>query len=179
MKMRSVGVVLLSTASLFAGGGLSGRRAPGFSLLDFRTSQQRDPQDYRGRILLVDLMQTTCPHCAKFSEMLEEVVRKYTGKVAVVSIVIPPDTPATVNTFIAAHKVTVPVLFDCGQVAASYLKATPQHQSFDLPHVFLIDQEGMIRNDFEYGPTDREIFEGRALFAEIDKLLAGGGKAKK
>ena len=174
--IRSGLVALLPAALLFAGGTLSGRRAPGFSLPDIQHFEQHDPQDYRGKILLVDLMQTNCPHCGKFSEVLEEVVKKYAGKVAAVSIVNPPDTPAMVSSYIGAHKVTIPVLFDCGQVAGSYLKATPQNQSFTLPHVFVVDAQGTIRNDFEYGPVDREVFEGRALFAEIDKLLAGGGK---
>ncbi len=177
--MRSAAIFLLSAAPIFAGGALSGRRAPGFSLPDVQQFQQHDPQDYRGKILLVDLMQTNCPHCARFSEILEEVVKKYAGKVAVLALVNPPDTPAMVTNYIAAHKVTVPILFDCGQAAGSYLKATPQNQSFTLPHVFLIDQQGMIRNDFEYGPADRDIFEGRALFNEIDRMLAGGGASPK
>ena len=176
---RSALVLLLAAASAFAGGALSGRRAPGFSLPDTKHFQQYDPQDYRGKVLLIDLMQTNCPHCARFSEILEEVVKKYAGKVAALSIVNPPDSPAMVANYITVHKVTVPILFDCGQAAGSYLKATPQNQSFSLPHVFLIDPQGMIRNDFEYGPQDREIFEGRALFTEIDRMLGAGAKAKK
>jgi hypothetical protein len=37
--------------------------------------------------------------------------------------------------------------------------------------VFLIDGEGMIRNDFAFGNDTLEVFQGKGLFAEIDKLL--------
>src|SRR5215813_7544220 len=62
------------------------------------------------------------------------------------------------------------ILFDCGQVSYSYLK--PTSQNIVIPHVFLIDAEGMIRNDFGFGPETMAIFEGKALFAELDKMLA-------
>jgi hypothetical protein len=41
----------------------------------------------------------------------------------------------------------------------------------DVPHLFLIDQRGMIRNDFGYREDDRSVFEGPGLYPEIDKLL--------
>jgi hypothetical protein len=59
-----------------------------------------------------------------------------------------------------------------GQMTASYFKATPANmQQIQVPHLFLIDARGMIRNDFAYEESTRAIFEGAGLFAEIDKLL--------
>jgi len=170
--MRSVSLLFLFTISLYGAGELIGRHAPGFSLSD-RSFRFHDPQDYYGKILIVEFMQTTCPHCAAFSRILEEAVAKYPGKLAVVSIVNPPDTPDKVNQYVASNKVTVPILFDCGQIALSYIRPKPGTQSgFDIPRVFVIDSTGVIRLDFEYGVLTKSIFEGRGLFAEIDKLLA-------
>lgn len=169
MSMRSFFCLLACAATLMAGD-LSGRRAPGFSLVD-SDFVQHDTQDYRGKILLVDIMQTTCAHCGPFSKILQEVVNKYGGKVAVLSIVNPPDNTATVKNYIAQHALTYPLLFDCGQVAASYMKATPQHANFAVPHLFIIDAKGMIQNDYGYGPFSQGIFEGRDLFTELDRLL--------
>ena len=160
--MRYFFGLLASAALLFASGELSGRRAPGFSLPDLH-GQQHDLQDYRGKIVLLDIIQTTCPHCQKLADILEKVDAKYGDKVAVLSIAIPPDNPATVAGFVAEHKVATPVLFDCGQAAASYLKATPQNPKVNVPHLFLIDGQGMIRNDFGYEFNTRNIFEGDGL----------------
>ena len=169
--------LLASAALLFASGELSGRRAPGFSLPDLE-GQQHDLQDYRGKIVLIDIIQTTCPHCQRLTDVLEKVHARYGGKVVVLTFAIPRDTVAAVTSFVAEHKVTTPVLFDCGQVTMSYLKLSPQNRTVDVPHLFLIDGQGMIRNDFGYAFDTRNIFEGDALDTEIDRLLAGPTPAK-
>jgi peroxiredoxin len=175
--MRYVFGLLACAALLSASGELSGRRAPGFSLPDLHL-RQHDLQDYRGKIVLIDIIQTTCPHCQALADILEKVEAKYGDKVAVLSITIPPDNQTTVAHFVAEHKVTAPVLFDCGQVSVSYLKATPQNPKVNVPHLFLIDGQGMIRNDFGYEFDTRNIFEGDGLYIEIDRLLGGPAPAK-
>jgi len=131
---------------------------------------QRDPQDYRGKVLIVDFMQVTCEHCVAFSAILEQARARYGDKIAILSIVNPPSDAKGVADYIAKHKVKSPILFDCGQVAYSYLK--PTSATITIPHVFLIDGDGMIRNDFAFGDKTLDIFQGKGLFAEIDKLLA-------
>jgi peroxiredoxin len=176
--MRLPIALLLCAVSLFAAGELSGRRAPGFALPD-SSLRYHDPQDYRGRILIVDFMATNCPHCATLSRILEQVKSHYGGKVAVLSIVNPPaDNQNTVSRYAAAHKVTSPILFDCGQVAASYLRVTPQKPTFDVPHIFIIDPQGTIRHDYGYSALHRDIFEGKGLYTVIDRMLGGGAKKK-
>jgi peroxiredoxin len=175
--MRFLFCFAASAALLLASGELSGRRAPGFSLPDLH-QQQYDPQDYRGKVIVLDIIQTRCPHCARFSEILERAHQKYGAKLAVLSIVIPPDNQNTVAQFVAEHKITTPVLFDCGQASASYLKVTPQHPTVDVPHVFLIDGNGMIRNDFGYQFDTHNIFEGDGIYVEIDRLLGESAKKK-
>lgn len=172
--MRTLICALTCALSLLASGELSGRRAPGFSLVD-ANFKQYDPQDYRGKILLIDIMQTACPHCVAFSGVLEEVATKYKDKVVVLEIVNPPDNASTVRQYALQHKITVPILFDCGQVSASYFKATPQTADVNVPHLFIVDEAGMIKNDYGYSLLTRGIFEGRELFAELDRIL---GKSK-
>ena len=173
--MRYVFGLLACAALLSASGELSGRRAPGFSLPDLH-GQQHDLQDYRGKVVLIDIIQTTCPHCQQLADVLGKVEAKYGDKVAVLSITIPPDNQNAVAHFVAGHSIAYPVLFDCGQVSASYLKATPQNPKVNVPHVFLIDGQGTIRNDFGYEFNTRNIFEGDGLNLEIDRLLAGKSK---
>ena len=168
--MRFWTALLFSILPLYAAGELSNRRAPGFSLPG-SDSQQHDPQDFRGKVLIVETMQTTCEHCRKLSAVLEEALVKYGDRIAVLSIVTMPDNMNTVQQYIANHKVHVPILFDCGQVMASYLKVTPANPTVHFPHVFLVDGEGMIRNDFGYGAGTEKMFDSKALFPEIEKLL--------
>ncbi len=174
--MRGLLLFLAAVLPAFGAGELSGRRAPGFSLPDLNL-KQHDLGDYRGKVVLIDIMQTNCPHCQVFSRTLEKVKQRYGDKVMILSVVNPPDTQATVRSYILSHGVTAPVLFDCGQMAASYLKATPEKPRIDVPHLFIIDANGWIRNNYGYSPANKAIFEGTALFTELDSLL-GAAPAK-
>jgi peroxiredoxin len=167
--------VLLCTAALFAGGENSGRRAPGFALPDSKM-QVYDLADYRGKIVLLEFMQTSCAHCAAFADVLGRVQRKYGDKVAILAVVnSAADNQNTVAQYISGHGITYPVLFDAGQMAYSYLLK----MRFDTPHAFLIDASGTIRNDWDYSLITRDIFEGDGLMAEIDNLLPGKAAAQK
>jgi peroxiredoxin len=126
-----------------------------------------DLYDYRGKPVVLEFMQTTCPHCAVFVSVLQKVQDKYGDKVQILSVANPPDTMKTVGEFIAGHKITYPVLFDSGQAAYSYVRAP----KFDLPAVFLIDAKGMIFAQYSYSLLNRDIFEGNGLLNEIDRLM--------
>ena len=163
--MKKIVAILLFGAALFAAGPL--RRAPGFCLID-TSGQWQDLADYRGKIVLVEFMKTQCPHCASFSTILNGLKAKYGDKVAVLAVANPPDTPQTMLQFVKDHKLTYPLLLDQGQVAYSYAR-TP---TIDLPTVYLVDGNGMIRNSWVDGVLTKDIFEGNGLAREIDKLLA-------
>jgi hypothetical protein len=99
------------------------------------------------------------------------VKEKYGDKVEILSVVLPPDNQTTVAKYKFVNKITVPIVCDQGQMTISYMNARPGMGHIDVPHLFLIDQRGMIRNDFGYREDDRSVFEGPGLYPEIDKLL--------
>lgn len=155
--------VVASAAICLSAQSLSGRRAPSFSLPDSKFLQH-DLLDHRGHWLIVDFMKTNCPHCAALARTLEQVK----SKASILEIVIPPDNLATVAKFIAGTKTTSPVLFDSGQVAASYFEITPVNQKpFDTPHWFLIDPSGTIVRDWGQASADSNgwVKEFEALIA--------------
>jgi hypothetical protein len=95
--------------------------------------------------------------------------------VAILAVVNPPDNQQAVAAYITGHKIAYPILFDCGQVAYSYVRAV----QFDLPQVYVIDANGMIQRHYEYSALTRDIFEGNGLVSELDRLLAGAASPKK
>ena len=178
MLFRLSAALLVTLLPLFSQGELSGRRAPGFALPDLNLNYH-DLADLRGRVVLIEIMQTGCPHCKTLTAALEKARQKYGNKVAVLYIVNPPDNQDTVKTYMKENGVTSPMLFDSGQMAASYMMITPQRPALSVPHLFVIDQSGFIRNDFGHSEASRGIFEGSGLDAEIDKALAPKPAAKK
>jgi peroxiredoxin len=169
-----------AAASLQAAGELSNRRAPGFALPDSNINYH-DLADYRGKIVLLDLIKTSCPVCNSSHKIMESVRQKYPDKVTILSIVpAGEDNTNTVRAFVAANSVKTPVLFDQGQVMASYLKLTPKNSNIGLPHLFLIDANGIIRNDWEFVGNTVSVFDSLpALQKEVEALLAASaGPAK-
>jgi hypothetical protein len=59
------------------------------------------------------------------------------------------------------------VLFDSGQMEFSYIRK----MTVDNPYVFVIDGNGVIRDDFGYSAFTKDLFEGNGLFAVIDRVL--------
>jgi peroxiredoxin len=166
--MKLIGALLLAAMTVAAAGDYSNRRAPGFSLADSHY-QQHDPQDYRGKVLLVDIMVTTCPICIQLADTLVQVKAKYGDKIGIISVMTLPDSHDTGDRFAAQHKITWPLVFDSGQMIMSYLKVTPQNPRIHFPHLFLIDPNGIIRND--YDETDGKLLTVEGISAAIDKIL--------
>jgi peroxiredoxin len=164
--------LLCAAAVLFAAG--EPRRAPGFSLPDVK-GQEHDLADYRGKVVLLEFMQTTCPHCAAFAAILNGIQQRYGDRVAILAVANPPDNQTAVNQYIASHQVAYPILFDCGQMAYSYVLT----RSIDLPHLYVIDPNGMIKSDYVYNLLTRDIFEGKGLYSELDLMVNGGQQQRK
>jgi len=161
-------MLVVSAALALSAQGLTNRRAPSFSLPD-SALRQHDILDYRGSWLLLAFTETNCPKCKELSIKLEAVKKKYGVKVNILSIVLaPPETQASVAKLVAETKMTTPVLFDSSQVAIAYFKATPQNPSFDSPHLFAINPNGMIVKDWTQPATASPGF-----LAELDQLIAG------
>lgn len=160
--------LLLCSAPLF--GQLTGRRAPSFSLPDSATLAQHDILDYRGKWLLLDFMKTDCPKCRAAAGVMKQVQAQFGGKLAELAIVIsPPENQGTVNKFLKESGANFPILFDQGQVAVGYFKATPERDSFDTPHIFVIDPQGNIVKDWEEG--NPAVQSAAAMSAALNQLM--------
>jgi peroxiredoxin len=173
MKMQRPAILLMAMAMITMAQGLSGRRAPSFALPD-SSMKSYDILDYRGRWLVIDYMKTDMPASKPLSKELDQLKARLGAKVAVLSIVLPPDNTATVAKYISETKTTIPILFDSGQTGMWYFKATPQRPSFDSPHLFVINPQGMIVRDW----TQADIQRG-GYMPQVEALLAGGSGSKK
>ena len=61
------------------------------------------------------------------------------------------------------NKITSPVVCDMGQMTISYFNAKPGQAKIEVPHLFLMDKQGMIRDDWDYTDKNRAVFEGPGL----------------
>lgn len=165
MKAMKFIALLLLAGSLLPAQAL--RKAPSFTLPD-SGRVFHDLTDYRGKVVIIELMRTDCSHCKAFSSVLEEINKKYAGRVQIFGMVNPPDTLDSILAYQAATKITFPILFDSGQAAFTYVRTG----SVSLPRVFIIDRNGMLRDDVSYDAKNTAFFEKRGIFTNLEKALA-------
>lgn len=151
---------------------LSGRRAPSFALPD-SALKQYDILDFRGRWLILEFIRTSYAPSKPVTIQLERVKARLGAKATILAIATPPDNTATAAKYIAETKSTIPILFDSGQTAMWYFKASPQHPQIDAPHVFAINPQGMIVRDWSEGQTNASGFT-----AELERVVNGAPAAK-
>ncbi len=168
--MKRTIALFLMTCAIALAGPASGKRLASWTLPD-SSGKYYDVLDYRGKVLLVDIMRTDCGHCQTLTKTLERVKARYGDKIQIVSIVNPPDSPKTVADYVAKYKFTSPVLFDFGQATAAMLKISPSNPSINLPHILIVDADGIVREDYAFDESLKAIFEGDGLFAIVDKAL--------
>jgi len=160
--------VFFAVALAVSAQGLTNRRAPSFSLPD-SALKQYDILDYRGGWLLLGFIGTGSADSKELSKKLESVKAKHGAKVGILSVLIsPPETQATASKYVSETKITTPVVFDSGQVAIAYFKATPQKPTFDQPHLFAINQSGLIVKEWS-----QAAIQAPGFIVELDQLIAG------
>jgi peroxiredoxin len=133
--------------------------------------------DYRGKVLVLMFMLTTCPHCQHTTLLLEGMYPELKPKgfdVLQVALNQNPDIPS----FVSQYK--DPFAIGTGDVlqAVDYIQ-WPHDKRPLVPFLVFIDRKGTIRA--QYTGVDETFFDNNAeqhIRTEIDKLLNEGGTAK-
>jgi thiol-disulfide isomerase/thioredoxin len=97
-------------------------------------------EDYRGRVILVNLWATWCPPCKEEMPTLQAFHNKYSDDgFAVIAINDGDPTPDVVQ-FVKDYKLTFPVWLD-----PTYSATELAFKTLNLPSSFLIDRNGIVR----------------------------------
>jgi peroxiredoxin len=153
------------------------RQSPDFPI-QMASGKQIKVSDYRGKVLCLAFILTTCPHCQKTTQIVEGIYPELAPKgFAVVEAVVNdnPDVPA----FVSQFKVPWPV-GTAGVLAAVDYIQWPHNKVPQVPFVVFIDRQGVIRA--QYTGVDEAFFDNQQeqhIREEAEKLLnEGGAKAK-
>lgn len=152
------------------------RPAPPFSFVAANGSKV-DLASYKGKVVILEILSTTCPHCQNSSRLLSRIKSEFGQKgLEVLGYAINDD--ADIAGFTRQYA-NFPV--GRGQRDKAYeLLQISMMQQFYFPQVVFIDRAGMIRA--QYGGTDAFIQtnEEANVRAMVTKLLdEGAGSSKK
>ncbi len=150
MLSRRALPLLLCLASLAPGATIP-RPAPDFAV-DLTDGSQIRLSQYRGKVVVMAFILTTCPHCRFTSQILTKLQQEYGPRgFQVVVSAIEDMAKMNVPDFIRNFKPAYPVGYTQREVAETYLEH-PVMFRLMMPQVVVIDRKGTIRA--QYAGTD-------------------------
>jgi len=120
------------------------RKAPEITIVD--PSGEKTPlSSYKGKVVVLALISTTCPHCQKECEMLTSLYKEMKPKgVQMAAIAINDNAAVLVPGFIRDHGVTFPVGSTDLATMMSFMGFSVMDRPV-VPQIAIIDRKGMIR----------------------------------
>jgi len=160
---------------LFAADGA--RPSPPFEIQRMKGPALRVSQ-YRGKIVALAFIDTTCPHCQELTGTLKSIARDYAARgVVVLECAFNDGARAGLPEFQQRFDPPFPVGWNTRAAVMSYL----QYNLLDprplyVPHMVFIDRAGEIRGDY---PGEDLFFRdpNTNIRDELDTLLRGGRRA--
>ena len=176
MRALTIASLVLAATSLWSAE--IPRAAPDLPI-PLPSGKQIKISDYRGKVLCLAFILTTCPHCQKLTQVLEGVYKDLGPRgfeVLEAALNENPDVPSFVSNF----KVPWPVGTAEVLSAVDFVQF-PKDKRPLVPFLVFIDRKGMIRAQYTYG-TDESFFEAgldQHIRDEVEKLLGESLKSSK
>jgi peroxiredoxin len=158
--------------ALFAGDAGSMRPAPE---LTFTIPGKGATQlsQYKGKVVALAFMSTTCPHCQAKSKELTKLQEELGSRgLQVIGVATNPNADLLVENFVKDFKVGFPVGFMSGEHVVTFMNFSPTDR-WVVPQLALIDRKGIIHYQTTATETDAwdKLMEPVALRAHIEELL--------
>jgi thiol-disulfide isomerase/thioredoxin len=167
-----VAAVSLCVLAPFAAAAALPRKAPEF-VIKLPNGGQKLLSQYRGKVVVLEFLLTTCPHCKDTSRLMNKLQAEY-GPRGLVSIGVAVNEGAAMRipAYVQETGANFVVGFSDRDPALEFLKH-PANKTFMVPRLAFIDRAGVIRAE-RGGGNDEEFFknEEKMIRAIIEPLLA-------
>ena len=153
------------------------RQSPDYTI-QLTNGKQIKVSDYRGKVLCLTFILTTCPQCQKTTQILDGMYKDLAPKgfeVVEATLNENPDIPS----FVSQFKVPFPVGTTTVLAALDYIQ-WPKDKRPLVPFVVFIDRSGVIRA--QYTGVDESFLDNNQeqhMRAEVEKLLNEGAAKPK
>ena len=168
-RLLAVTLVLLTAVSLAQAANIP-RPAPEF-VIRLADDSQILLSQMRGKVVVMEFLLTTCPHCKVASKVLTKLQKEWGPRgLQCAGVAIDPMAKMLLPGFIAENGVSYPVGYSEYNTAVAFLQH-PVMLRMLVPQVLIIDRKGIIRA--HRGGEDDEFFkdEEKVLRTIIEPLL--------
>jgi peroxiredoxin len=173
--LASVTASTLLGLSLFAADAGTTRPAPELTF----TIPGKGPtqlSQYKGKVVALAFMSTTCPHCQAKSKELTKLQEELGPRgLQVIGVATNPNADLLVENFIKDFKIGFPVGFVAGEHVVTFMNFLPTDR-WVVPQIALIDRKGVIHYQTTATETEAwdKLMEPVALRGHIEELLNMG-----
>jgi peroxiredoxin len=117
-------------------------------VIKLTTGQQLLLSQYRGNVVALAFVSTTCPHCKTTTQFLEQLHKQYGSRgFQPIAVAFNPMAVMLVPDFAKQLGLTFPVGYDARDPVFEYLQRSPMLRTF-VPIMVFIDRNGTIRGQY-------------------------------
>ncbi len=134
-------------------------------------------EHYRGKVVMLMVFITTCPHCQRAVKVLSGIQNDYKG-LGLQTIALafrPDDNEEAIKKFVQTYKPAFPVGMIDANLLVKFGQLTPEIRP-TVPMVFFIDRKGTLISQYFGGdPFMQEQYQDENVRAKLLNLLQAGG----
>jgi peroxiredoxin len=146
------------------------RQSPELSI-DLPGGKRTLLSNYRGKVVVVEFLFTTCPHCQRASQMMNKLYDEYGSKgFQPIGVAFNDMSSMLVPDFIRDFGVKYPVGWSSREQVMSFMQYS-QDALIHVPQIVVIDRNGRIRQQ-SMPQRDEHTATEANLRAQLEKLLA-------
>jgi thiol-disulfide isomerase/thioredoxin len=149
------------------------RPAQNFDFLD-ANGKHTSLSSYKGKVVVIQFLLTTCPHCQAMSQMLTKMQAELGPRgFQAIGVAYNEATPDMVRRYISDYHLGIPVAYAAHEPILAFLGDSVMDR-MAFPQVAVIDKKGMIRAQSE--PMGTAALQQEAHLTElVEGLLKEGG----
>jgi cytochrome oxidase Cu insertion factor (SCO1/SenC/PrrC family) len=174
----SIAAVSLLTGYLVAADAPAVRKAPELAF-SIPGQGQKQLSDYRGKVVALEFIFTTCPHCQAASKVMTKLQQEYGGRgLQVIDVAINPNADLLVENFAKDFQVNFPVGWTTVQQMQAFMGFSAADR-YVVPQLVLIDRKGNIHYQTPASSSDdwSKLMAEPAIRQHIEELLGWNGSA--
>lgn len=179
-KLASAAMILAFAAFAFAGTPPLPRKSPEFTITEV-SGKPINLSAYKGKVVVLTFMYTTCPHCQHEAQMVTKLQHDYASKgfqALGAAFNFEDNDPAAtkagiVQKFISDFNVGYPVGYAPRNAVQGYLGISVMDR-YVVPQIAVIDRKGNIVEQSDSTLGSEKLQTEASLRAVVEKLLAEG-----
>lgn len=173
----SLAAIGLAVAALAAADSNPIRKAPALSFI-VPSQGQKQLSDYRGKVVALEFISTTCPHCQAASKLMTKLQSEYGSRgLQVIDVATNPNADLLVENFAKDFQVNFPVGWTTPDKLQAFMGFSDAR--YVVPQLVLIDRKGYIHYQTPALSSDEwsKLMTETAIRQHIEELLGTSNSA--